>query len=46
MLLGTAQAAAAVLFLIERNDVAARRLLRASLLYLTCWMGVLAMVAV
>lgn len=46
MLLGIAQAAAAVLFLIQRNDVAARRLLRASLLYLTCWMGVLIIVAV
>jgi protoheme IX farnesyltransferase len=44
--LGIAQAAAAILFLIKRNDTSARRLLRASLLYLTCWMGVLIVVAV
>jgi protoheme IX farnesyltransferase len=45
-LLGIAQATAAVLFFIQRDDAAARRLLRASLLYLTCWMGVLIIVAV
>jgi heme o synthase len=46
LLLGVGQAATAVLFLIERDDRSARRLLRASLLYLTCWMGLLVMVAV
>jgi len=45
-LLGTAQVAAAVLFLIHRTDQSARRLLRASLLYLICWMGLLLLVAV
>jgi heme o synthase len=46
LLLGVGQAATAVLFLIERDDRSARRLLRASLLYLMCWMGLLVMVAV
>jgi protoheme IX farnesyltransferase len=46
LILGIGQATAAVLFLIERDDRSARRLLRASLLYLICWMGVLVMVAV
>ena len=44
--LGIGQAAAAVLFLVERDDRSARWLLRASLIYLTCWMGLLVMVAV
>jgi hypothetical protein len=46
MLLGLAQLAAAALFIIYRDDVSARRLLRASLIYLTCWMGLLLLVAV
>jgi protoheme IX farnesyltransferase len=46
LLLGVGQAATAVLFLIQRDEQSARRLLRASLLYLTCWMGLLVMVAV
>src|SRR4051812_28426562 len=44
--LGVGQVIAATLFLIHRNDQSARRLLRASLLYLICWMGLLLMVAV
>jgi heme o synthase len=44
--LGLGQAAAAVWFLARRDDTAARWLLRASLVYLTCWMGLLVMVAV
>jgi heme o synthase len=44
--LGVAQAAAAVMFLARRDDASARWLLRASLVYLTCWMGLLVMVAV
>jgi heme o synthase len=46
LVLGAMQVAAAVLFLVQRNDQAARRLLRASLVYLICWMGLLLMVAV
>jgi protoheme IX farnesyltransferase len=46
LLLGLAQLAAAVAFLVSRNDRTARLLLRASLLYLTCWMGLLLIVAV
>lgn len=46
LILGLGQLVAAVLFLLSRNEVSARRLLRASLVYLTCWMGLLAMVAV
>jgi protoheme IX farnesyltransferase len=46
MLLGLAQLAAAALFMIYRDDVSARRLLRTSLIYLTCWMGLLLLVAV
>jgi protoheme IX farnesyltransferase len=46
LLLGVGQATTAVMFLIQRDDRSARRLLRASLLYLTCWMGLLVMVAV
>jgi protoheme IX farnesyltransferase len=44
--LGAAQVVAATLFLIHRDDRSARRLLRASLCYLICWMGLLLMVAV
>jgi protoheme IX farnesyltransferase len=46
LVLGIGQAAAAVLFLARRDDWSARWLLRASLIYLTCWMGLLIMVAV
>ena len=46
LLLGAAQVAAATLFLLHRDDRSARRLLRASLAYLICWMGLLLMVAV
>jgi heme o synthase len=46
ILLGVGQVIAATLFLIHRDDRSARRLLRASLLYLICWMGLLLMVAV
>jgi len=46
LVLGVAQVVAATLFLLERNDHTARRLLRASLAYLICWMGLLLMVAV
>jgi protoheme IX farnesyltransferase len=46
VLLGTAQLAAATLFLLHRDDRSARRLLRASLAYLICWMGLLLLVAV
>jgi protoheme IX farnesyltransferase len=46
LVLGIGQMIAATLFLIRRDDRSARRLLRASLLYLICWMGLLLMVAV
>jgi protoheme IX farnesyltransferase len=46
VVLGVAQAVAAAAFLFRRNDRTARRLLRASLAYLICWMGLLLMVAV
>jgi protoheme IX farnesyltransferase len=46
LLLGVAQAATAAAFLICRDERSARWLLRASLLYLTCWMGLLVMIAV
>jgi len=46
MLLGAAQVAAATMFLVCRNDQSARRLLRASLIYLPCWMALLLLVAV
>lgn len=46
LVLGIAQAVAATLFLFNRNDRTARRLLRASLAYLICWMGLLLMVAI
>jgi protoheme IX farnesyltransferase len=46
VLLGAAQLTAATLFLLHRDDRSARRLLRASLAYLICWMGLLLLVAV
>jgi protoheme IX farnesyltransferase len=46
LVLGGMQVAAAVMFLLHRDDHSARRLLRASLVYLICWMGLLLMVAV
>jgi protoheme IX farnesyltransferase len=46
VLLGAGQLAAAIAFLVRRDDRSASRLLRASLLYLTCWMGLLLIVAV
>jgi protoheme IX farnesyltransferase len=46
IVLGVGQVIAATLFFIHRNDQSARRLLRASLLYMICWMGLLLMVAV
>lgn len=46
LVLGLMQVAAAVMFLIYPDDRSARRLLRASLVYLTCWMGLLLMVTV
>jgi protoheme IX farnesyltransferase len=44
--LGVGQVAVAVMFLVRRDDRAARRLLRTSLVYLSCWMGLLLMVSV
>jgi heme o synthase len=44
--LGMAQIVAATSFLVLRDDRSARWLLRASLIYLICWMGLLLMVAV
>jgi protoheme IX farnesyltransferase len=46
LLLGGMQMAAALTFLLKRDDATAGRLLRASLLYLICWMGLLLMVAI
>lgn len=46
IVLGAAQLAAATLFLFHRNERSARRLLRASLAFLICWMGLLLLVAV
>lgn len=46
LFLGVMQVGATLLFLIRCDDRSARRLLRASLLYLICWMGLLLMVAV
>ena len=46
LLLGIGQLAAATLFLLRRDDRSARRLLRASLAYLICWMSLLLLVAV
>jgi protoheme IX farnesyltransferase len=44
--LGLGQAAFAIVFAMHRDDRSARRLLRASLVYLICWMGLLLMVAI
>lgn len=44
MMLGLLQLATATIFLAARNDHNARRLLRASLVYLPCWLGLLLMV--
>jgi protoheme IX farnesyltransferase len=46
MVLGGGQLGAAIAFLIRRDDRAARRLLRASLVYMSCWMGLLLLLAV
>jgi protoheme IX farnesyltransferase len=46
LVLGAMQIVAATLFLFHRDDRSARRLLRASLVYLMCWMGLLLIVAV
>ena len=46
VLLGVAQLAIAVTFLVCRDDRSARWLLRATLVYLPSWMGLLLMVAV
>jgi protoheme IX farnesyltransferase len=46
LLLGAGQLSAATMFLVRRDDRSARRLLRASLAYLMCWMGLLLLVAV
>ncbi len=46
LVLGIGQLATAVLFFAHRNDQSARRLLRASLAYMCCWMGLLLLVAV
>jgi protoheme IX farnesyltransferase len=46
VVLGAGQVAAALMFLIHRSDGSARRLLRASLVYLPCWMGLLLLIAV
>jgi protoheme IX farnesyltransferase len=44
--LGLVQVAAATSFMLRRDDRSARHLLRASLMYLICWMGLLLMVAI
>jgi protoheme IX farnesyltransferase len=46
LLLSAGQLVAAMVFLCRRDDGSARRLLRASLLYLPSWMGLLAMLSV
>jgi heme o synthase len=46
VVLGAGQVAAATLFLVQRDDASARRLLRASLVYLPCWMGLLLIIAI
>jgi protoheme IX farnesyltransferase len=46
ILLALGLAAASFKFLLQRNDRTAKTLLRASLVYLICWMGVLLIVAV
>ncbi len=43
--LGVGQVAVAANFLVWRDDRSARRLLRASLVYLPCWMGLLVLAA-
>jgi protoheme IX farnesyltransferase len=45
ILLGLGQVAAAAAFLLQRNERNARRLLRATLFYLTCYMGILLVVS-
>jgi protoheme IX farnesyltransferase len=45
LVLGAFQVAAALQFLIRRDDWSARRLLRTSLCYLICWMGLLLITA-
>lgn len=44
IILGALQLTAAATFFASRNDRTARRLLRASLVYLPCWLGLLLMV--
>jgi heme o synthase len=46
LVLGVAQLIVATMFLLHRTDQSARWLLRASLAYLICWMGLLLMVAI
>jgi heme o synthase len=46
LLLGTGQVAAAAAFFLRRDDHSARRLLRASLAFLICWMALLLVVAI
>ena len=46
LVLGVIQAVVATQFLIRRDDRSARWLLRTSLCYLVCWMGLLLMTAV
>ncbi len=46
LVLGAGLALAAAVFLFRRDERTARRLLRASLAYLICWMGLLLLVAV
>jgi heme o synthase len=46
LVLGAIQVFVATSFMIHRNDHTARRLLRVSLAYLICWMGLLLLVAV
>jgi heme o synthase len=46
LVLGVMQTAVAAMFLFRRDDRSARRLLRATLVYLVCWMGLLLIVAV
>jgi protoheme IX farnesyltransferase len=46
VILGAIQVAAAIHFLIHRDTQSARRLLRTSLCYLVCWMGLLLITAI
>jgi protoheme IX farnesyltransferase len=46
VVLGAIQVAAAIQFLIHRDNTSARRLLRTSLFYLVCWMGLLLITAI